>query len=89
MSIGSVGTIGTVATDFTEHFARASVRVGVLLLMVAVRVGSYFIRDETIEHQRRGDTLVAYDTVLETPQRGSAALLTGGYPGYAPSSWEW
>jgi hypothetical protein len=81
--------IGTIAAAFTEHFAYASVRVGVLLLMVAVRVGSYYLWDGTIEHQRRGDTLVANDTVLETTQRASADLLTGGYPEYALSSGKW
>ncbi|KTG11715.1 hypothetical protein AUR66_19985 [Haloferax profundi] len=37
-------------------------------IIVAARVLSYFFRYGTIEYQRRGDTLVAYDTLLEAPQ---------------------
>jgi len=41
---------------------------GILLIVAAVRVLSYYLRYGTIEYQRRGDTLVAYDTLLEAPQ---------------------
>jgi hypothetical protein len=37
-------------------------------VIVAARVLGYFFRYGTIEYQRRGDTLVAYDTLLEAPQ---------------------
>ncbi|WP_240137540.1 DUF6498-containing protein [Salinigranum salinum] len=37
-------------------------------VLVVARVFSYFFRYGTIEYQRRGDTLVAYDTLLEAPQ---------------------
>jgi hypothetical protein len=37
-------------------------------LLVVARVFSYFFRYGTIEYQRRGDTLVAYDTLLDAPQ---------------------
>lgn len=40
----------------------------VISLIVAARVLSYFFRYGTIEYQRRDDTLVAYDTLLEAPQ---------------------
>jgi hypothetical protein len=48
----------------------AWIAVGLLatLGIVAARVLSYFFRYGTIEYQRRGDTLVAYDTLLEAPQ---------------------
>ncbi|ELZ39697.1 hypothetical protein C463_16676 [Halorubrum californiense DSM 19288] len=45
-----------------------SVGLGILLCVFAVRVGSYYLRYGTIEYQRRGDVLVAYDTVLDAPQ---------------------
>jgi len=48
----------------------AWIAVGALAVLgiVAARVLSYFFRYGTIEYQRRGDTLVAYDTLLEAPQ---------------------
>jgi hypothetical protein len=39
-----------------------------LVALVAARVLSYVLRYGTIEYQRRGDTLVAYDTLLGAPQ---------------------
>lgn len=39
-----------------------------VLVVAAARVLSYYLRYGTIEYQRRGDALVAYDTVLEEPQ---------------------
>jgi hypothetical protein len=46
------------------------VALGLLIVcaIVAARVLSYFFRYGTVEYQRRGDTLVAYDTLLEAPQ---------------------
>ena len=48
----------------------AWIAVGLLAILgiVAARVLSYCFRYGTIEYQRRGDTLVAYDTLLEAPQ---------------------
>ncbi|MDS0284517.1 DUF6498-containing protein [Haloarcula onubensis] len=37
-------------------------------IIVSTRVLSYFFRYGTIEYQRRGNLLVAYDTLLEAPQ---------------------
>lgn len=39
-----------------------------VLVVAAARVLSYYLRYGTIEYQRRGDALVAYDTVLDEPQ---------------------
>ncbi|MFB6252362.1 MAG: DUF6498-containing protein [Halobellus sp.] len=39
-----------------------------VLAVVAARVLSYYLRYGTVEYQRRGDELVAYDTTLEAPQ---------------------
>lgn len=39
-----------------------------VLAIVAARVLSYYLRYGTVEYQRRGDELVAYDTALEAPQ---------------------
>lgn len=41
---------------------------GLVVAVVVVRVGSYYLRYGTVEYQRRGDQLVAYDTVLDAPQ---------------------
>lgn len=60
--------IGVVAAVVTRHLVLAGLGAGVLLGVVAVRIGSYYLRYGTVEYQRRGDTLVAYDTVLEAPQ---------------------
>jgi hypothetical protein len=48
----------------------AWVAVGLFLIgvFVAARVLSYCFRYGTIEYQRRGDALVAYDTLLDAPQ---------------------
>ena len=60
--------IGVVAAFVTGHLVWGSVGLGVLSCVFVVRVGSYYLRYGTIEYQRRGDTLVAYDTVLDAPQ---------------------
>jgi len=39
-----------------------------ILVVVAARVVSYYLRYGTIEYRRQGDALVAYDTVLDEPQ---------------------
>ncbi|SEA06449.1 hypothetical protein SAMN04488065_1654 [Haloplanus vescus] len=39
-----------------------------LLAVVAGRVCSFYLRYGTIEYQRRGENLVAYDTLLDAPQ---------------------
>jgi hypothetical protein len=46
------------------------VALGLLIVcaIIAARVLSYCFRYGTVEYQRRGDTLVAYDTLLEAPQ---------------------
>jgi hypothetical protein len=38
------------------------------LALICAQVGSFYFRYGTIEYQRRGNMLVAYDTILETPQ---------------------
>ncbi|MDS0295319.1 DUF6498-containing protein [Halogeometricum luteum] len=40
----------------------------VILAIAGVRILSYYLRYGTIEYQRRGEMLVAYDTLLEAPQ---------------------
>lgn len=45
-----------------------AVATGMVVSAVTVRVGSYYLRYGTIEYQRRGDQLVAYDTALDAPQ---------------------
>lgn len=39
-----------------------------IAVVVAARILSYYLRYGTIEYQRRGDVVVAYDTVLAEPQ---------------------
>ena len=39
-----------------------------IVVVMAARILSYYLRYGTIEYQRRGDVVVAYDTVLEEPQ---------------------
>jgi hypothetical protein len=46
----------------------AAVAVIPIAVVVAARVLSYYLRYGTIEYQRRGDVVVAYDTVLAEPQ---------------------
>ena len=60
--------LGVVAAIVTGNIAWGGVGLGVLACIFGVRVGSYYLRYGTIEYQRRGDTLVAYDTVLDAPQ---------------------
>ncbi|QAU14435.1 hypothetical protein EKH57_16150 [Halorubrum sp. BOL3-1] len=52
----------------TGHLLLAGIGVGILLGVVGARLASYVLRYGTVEYQRRGDSLVAYDTVLEAPQ---------------------
>ncbi|TKX68678.1 hypothetical protein EXE45_11060 [Halorubrum sp. SP9] len=52
----------------TGRLVWGGVGLAVVLCVFAVRIGSYYLRYGTIEYQRRGDTLIAYDTVLEAPQ---------------------
>ncbi|MFC4360442.1 DUF6498-containing protein [Halobium salinum] len=40
----------------------------IILAIAGVRILSYYLRYGTIEYQRRGKLLVAYDTLLESPQ---------------------
>lgn len=47
-----------------------------VLAIAAARVLSYFLRYGTIEYQRRGDALVAYDAVLGEPQWVAAVHRT-------------
>lgn len=60
--------LGVIAALYTGHLIWGSVGLAILLCVFAVRVGSYYLRYGTIEYQRRGDVLVAYDTVLDSPQ---------------------
>ncbi|WP_239640174.1 DUF6498-containing protein [Halorubrum coriense] len=60
--------IGVIAAIFTGHLVWSSVGLCVLVCVLAVRIGSYYLRYGTIEYQRRGDVLVAYDTLLNAPQ---------------------
>ena len=39
-----------------------------IVVVMTARILSYYLRYGTIEYQRRGDVVVAYDTVLEEPQ---------------------
>ncbi|SFR65564.1 hypothetical protein SAMN04488124_3206 [Halogeometricum limi] len=40
----------------------------IILCIAGVRILSYYLRYGTVEYQRRGEMLVAYDTLLEAPQ---------------------
>ncbi|WP_235271442.1 DUF6498-containing protein [Halorubrum saccharovorum] len=66
--VGILVIFGFIAAVGAENIVWIAVGLGVILLIVAVRVLSYYLRYGTIEYQRRGDTLVAYDTLLEAPQ---------------------
>jgi len=59
---------GVVAAIAAGRIRLAAAGVLVLVTAAAARVGSYVLRYGTIEYQRRGDRLVAYDTVLDAPQ---------------------
>jgi len=59
---------GIIAAIFSGNIFWGSIGLSILLCIIAVRVGSYYLRYGTIEYQRRGNSLVAYDTVLEAPQ---------------------
>lgn len=79
---GSVGAIGYgfanrvgygVVVAFALSLLAGSVRVAALaavpiLAIAAARVASYYLRYGTIEYRRRGDALVAHDTVLGESQ---------------------
>ncbi|WP_241989470.1 DUF6498-containing protein [Halorubrum sp. SP9] len=60
--------LGVCAAMLTGRLVWGGVGLAVVLCVFAVRIGSYYLRYGTIEYQRRGDTLIAYDTVLEAPQ---------------------
>ncbi|MEZ3165117.1 DUF6498-containing protein [Halorubrum sp. RMP-47] len=60
--------LGVIAAIYTGHLMLGSVGLAILLGLFAIRVGSYYLRYGTIEYQRRGDVLVAYDTLLDAPQ---------------------
>jgi len=60
--------LGVCAAMLTRHLVWGGVGLVVLSCVFAVRIASYYLRYGTIEYQRRGDTLVAYDTVLKAPQ---------------------
>ncbi|ADQ68897.1 hypothetical protein C499_07070 [Halogeometricum borinquense DSM 11551] len=51
-------------------FGWKSVAVGIVILgsIAAVRAAGHYLQYGTIEYQRRGDSLVAYDTLLDEPQ---------------------
>jgi hypothetical protein len=59
---------GAIAAIYTQHLVLGGVGLGILACVFAARVGSYYLRYGTIEYQRRGDALVAYDTLLDSPQ---------------------
>jgi hypothetical protein len=59
---------GVVAAMVTAHFFWGGIGLAVLLGIFIIRAGSYYLRYGTIEYQRRGEMLVAYDTVLDAPQ---------------------
>ena len=60
--------VGVVAAIVTAHFLWGGIGLAVLLGVFIIRAGSYYLRYGTIEYQRRGEMLVAYDTVLDAPQ---------------------
>ncbi|MDB9235877.1 DUF6498-containing protein [Halorubrum ezzemoulense] len=59
---------GVVAAIVTARFLWVGIGLTVLLGIFIIRAGSYYFRYGTIEYQRRGEMLVAYDTVLDAPQ---------------------
>lgn len=66
--VGILVVFGFVAAVGVGNIAGVAVGLGVILLIVLVRLLSHYLRYGTIEYQRRGDMLVAYDTLLEAPQ---------------------
>jgi hypothetical protein len=66
--VGILVIFGFIAAVGSGNTVWIAVGLGAILLIVAVRVLSYYLRYGTIEYQRRDDTLVAYDTLLEAPQ---------------------
>jgi hypothetical protein len=65
---GAIILCGAVAAIAAGSVVWSVVALGAVLAVVVVRVMSYYLRYGTIEYQRRGDALVAYDTLLESPQ---------------------
>jgi len=66
--VGILVVFGLIAAVGVGNIVWIAVGLGVILLIVAVRLLSYYLRYGTIEYQRRDDMLVAYDTLLEAPQ---------------------
>jgi|AntRauMinimDraft_4_1070384.scaffolds.fasta_scaffold02736_2 hypothetical protein len=66
--IGILVVMGLIAAVSAGNIVWIAVGLGVILLIIAVRLLSYYLRYGTIEYQRRDDMLVAYDTLLEAPQ---------------------
>ena len=60
--------LATATTIGVGYPLLGGVGVFILLWVAGAQVASYVLRYGTIEYQRRGDSLVAYDTVLEAPQ---------------------
>ena len=59
---------GVVAAIAAGRSRLAAAGVLVLGTAAAAQVASYVLRYGTVEYQRRGDRLVAYDTILDAPQ---------------------
>jgi hypothetical protein len=66
--VGILVIFGFIAAVEVRNIVWIAVGLGVILLIVAVRLLSYYLRYGTIEFQRRDDMLVAYDTLLQAPQ---------------------
>jgi hypothetical protein len=66
--VGILVVFGFLVAVGTGHIVWIALGLGGILLIAAVRIVSYYLRYGTIEYQRRENTLVAYDTLLEAPQ---------------------
>jgi len=66
--VGILVLFGFIAAVGAGHIVWITLALGMILIIAGVRVLSYYLRYGTIEYQRRGETLVAYDTLLEAPQ---------------------
>ncbi|RDI69813.1 DUF6498-containing protein [Halopelagius longus] len=65
---GYVGAVLAAAGVLALGPAVVAVAVGLLTVVAAAKVGSYYLRYGTVEYQRRGDRIVAYDVALGEPQ---------------------
>ncbi|MDQ2054681.1 DUF6498-containing protein [Halobellus sp. H-GB7] len=66
--VGFLTLVFLVLAIVAGDFLWLAVALLAVLVLASARVLSYFLRYGTVEYQRRGDDLVAYDTALEAPQ---------------------